>query len=91
MFFNSLEFLVFFPIVVGLYLMVPDRFRWMLLLAASYYFYAAWRLEYLILIIASTLIDYGAALRMDTASSKRGKRSWLIVSLVSNLGILFSF
>lgn len=91
MFFNSLEFLVFFPIVVGLYLMVPDRFRWMLLLAASYYFYAAWRLEYLILIIASTLIDYGAALRMDAASSKRGKRSWLIVSLVSNLGILFSF
>ena len=91
MFFNSLEFAVFFPIVVGLYLLTPERFRWTLLLAASYYFYAAWKAEYLILILVSTLIDYTVALRMEKASNPAKRRSWLIVSLCSNLGILFSF
>ncbi|RME06361.1 MAG: poly(beta-D-mannuronate) O-acetylase, partial [Deltaproteobacteria bacterium] len=39
MLFNSLEFLIFFPLVVFLYFLTPYRFRWSLLLAASYYFY----------------------------------------------------
>jgi D-alanyl-lipoteichoic acid acyltransferase DltB (MBOAT superfamily) len=91
MFFNSIEFAVFFPVVVALYLLTPQRFRWMLLLAASYYFYAAWKAEYLILIIASTMIDYVVALQMEKTASRKGRRSWLIVSLASNLGILFSF
>lgn len=91
MFFNSLEFAVFFPVVVGLYLLTPQRWRWVLLLAASYYFYAAWKAEYLILILASTLIDYVVALRMEKAASDRARKSWLVASLFSNLGILFSF
>lgn len=91
MFFNSLHFLAFFPIVVGLYLVTPSRFRWILLLAASYYFYAAWRVEYLLLIIASTLVDYIAALAMDGTDKPKKRRLFLILSLVSNLGILFSF
>ncbi len=91
MYFNSLDFAVFFPIVVGLYLLTPHRWRWVLLLAASYYFYAAWKAEYLILIVASTLIDYVVALRMEKASSPRARKSWLTASLLSNLGILFSF
>ena len=64
MLFNSLEFLVFFPVVVGLYFATPHRFRWALLLAASYYFYASWRPEYLLLIVASTLVDSFAARRL---------------------------
>ena len=58
MFFNSLHFLAFFPVVTGLYFITPHRFRWLLLLAASYYFYAAWKPEYLALIILSTAVDY---------------------------------
>lgn len=91
MYFNSLEFAVFFPIVVGLYLLTPQRWRWVLLLAASYYFYAAWKAEYLILILISTGVDYVAALRMERAQTRKRRRSWLIVSLCSNLGLLFSF
>lgn len=91
MFFNSLHFLAFFPIVVGLYLATPARFRWALLLAASYYFYAAWRIEYLALIIVSTLVDYVAALAMERSATQKGRRFYLTLSLVSNLGILFSF
>lgn len=91
MLFNSLQFLVFFPVVVALYFATPHRFRWILLLAASYYFYAAWRAEYLVLIIASTLVDYGCALRMGAIAEQARRRRWLYLSLASNLGMLFAF
>ena len=91
MFFNSLEFLIFFPIVVGFYFLVPHRYRWPWLLAASYYFYAAWNPKYLILILASTGIDYIAALKMEQAEAKPKRRLFLILSLCSNLGMLFAF
>ncbi|MFQ5607598.1 MAG: MBOAT family O-acyltransferase [Candidatus Zixiibacteriota bacterium] len=91
MLFNSLEFLLFFPIVVAFYFALPQRFRWMFLLGASYYFYMAWKPEYVILIILSTLVDYYAALRMGRATDKRKRKKYLVVSLVANLGLLFSF
>lgn len=65
MLFNSIEFMVFLPIVIAAYFLLPFRYRWVLLLAASYYFYMQWRPEYIILIILSTIIDYVAAIRLD--------------------------
>ena len=91
MLFNSLDFVFFFPLVVGVYFLTPHRYRWGLLLAASYYFYACWKAEYLVLIIASTLIDYAAGLRMGKHATRKGRRPYLILSLCSNLGILFAF
>jgi D-alanyl-lipoteichoic acid acyltransferase DltB (MBOAT superfamily) len=91
MLFNSLEFLIFFPIVVGLYFACPYRWRWVWLLAASYYFYAAWKLEYLLLIIASTLVGYAAALAMARQTRRSVRTQLLVVSLVTNLGVLFAF
>lgn len=91
MLFNSLEFLMFFPVVVGLYFACPPRFRWILLLGASYYFYAAWRLEYLLLIIISTLVDYVVSLGMARTISDVERRILLGFSLLTNLGILFGF
>ncbi|MBA2671694.1 MAG: MBOAT family protein [Gemmatimonadetes bacterium] len=91
MLFNSLEFLIFFPVVVALYFATPHRFRWVLLLAASYYFYASWKLEYLLLIIFSTLVDYGAALAMEGARKQAYRKALLALSLCANLGLLFAF
>ncbi len=91
MLFNSLHFLLFFPLVVGFYFCLPYRHRWVLLLAASYYFYMCWKAEYLLLIVVSTLIDYGAAIGMESRESRAGKRLFLLLSLLSNLGILFAF
>ncbi|MGD9872684.1 MAG: MBOAT family protein [Kiritimatiellia bacterium] len=92
MLFNSLEFLVFFPLVTALYFLLPHRFRWALLLAASYYFYMCWKAEYIILIVVSTLIDYIAGRRMGALPLGHGRRRlWLSFSLISNLGLLFSF
>ncbi|MCB0805047.1 MAG: MBOAT family protein [Bacteroidales bacterium] len=91
MLFNSLEFIVFFPLVVAAYFALPSRFRWILLLIASYYFYMCWNYKYIILIIFSTLVDYVAARAMFAAKSKRTKKFYLFASLFSNLGLLFFF
>lgn len=91
MLFNSVEFLLFFPIVVTAYYLCPQRYRWALLLAASYYFYAAWKLEYVVLIMISTGVDYVAGIQMGKQSTRAGRRPYLILSLVTNLGLLFAF
>ena len=91
MLFNSFHFLVFLPIVVGLYYALPQKFRWFLLLIASYYFYMSWKAEYIILILASTLVDFSAGLAIENADSKKRKKLWLFLSLFVNLGLLFTF
>ncbi len=91
MLFNSLEFLIFFPVVLAIYFSLPYRYRWALLLVASYYFYAAWKLEYLVLILISTLVDYTVAIQMGKTSLKPQRRKFLALSLLSNLGLLFAF
>jgi len=89
--FNSVEFLIFFPVVVLLYFALPHRWRRWLLLAASYYFYMAWRAEYLLLLLFSTLFDYLIALRMEAIAPLRARRTLLFASLGVNLGLLFVF
>lgn len=91
MLFNSLQFAVFFIVVVSLYFALPHRFRWMMLLAASYYFYMCWKVEYVLLILFSTLVDYTAARMMSRVPDRRGRRKYLAFSLVCNLGILFFY
>ena len=89
--FNSFGFLLFFPTVVAVYFAIPHRFRWIFLLAASYYFYMSWKLEYILLIVASTLVDYVAGLRIGRTDDERKRKVWLWFSLVVNLGMLFGF
>ena len=91
MLFNSIQFLIFFPLVVTIYFVIPNRYRWILLLGASYYFYMSWKPEYLVLILVSTLVDYYAGLQMGKTDDKSKLRKFLILSLCSNLGILFAF
>ncbi|MEJ8801761.1 MBOAT family O-acyltransferase [Pontibacter sp. H249] len=93
MLFNSFEFLVFFPTVIILYFLLPYRFRWALLLLASYTFYMFWRVDYAIILVISTLIDYLCSRMMDTYPLEQSSRRkpWLWLSMLSNLGILFTF
>ena len=91
MLFNSLHFLVFFPLVVGLYFGLAPRWRGPLLLAASYYFYMSWRATYALLLLATTLLDYYSGVRMGRLPTKAQRRPWLYLSLASNLGTLFVF
>lgn len=89
MLFNSLDYVLFLPLVVILYYLLPHKIRWVLLLAASYFFYMVWNPKYIILIIFSTVVDYTAALLMEKYSDH--KRKFLLLSLFSNLGLLFFF
>ena len=91
MLFNTIDFIVFLPIVVFIYYLLPQKGRWILLLLASYFFYGSWKLNYLAFIIISTVIDYACGLKMDKIVSKKKKKPFLILSLVSNLGLLFFF
>lgn len=91
MLFNTLEYLVFLPSVIFIFYLLPQRHRWILLLLSSYYFYMCWKTEYLVLIVASTAIDYFASIKMGKIKEKRRRIPYLVLSLMSNLGILFSF
>lgn len=90
MLFNSIEFLVFFPLVVGVTFALPPRARQLFLLAASYAFYMAWEPAYAGLLLFSTVVDWRAALGMEGATIGR-RRALLALSLTVNLGLLFSF
>ncbi len=91
MLFNSLHFLLFFPVVVVVYYATPPSFRWIWLLGSSYYFYMSWHPAYIILIVFSTMVDYLAGLGMGREKEKRGRRKYLWGSLAVNLGLLFLF
>ena len=89
--FVSLQFLIFFPIVVGLYFFLPHRFRWALLLAASYFFYMSWKPAYAVLLFLSTVVSYAAALAMARTQNARRKKMYLWFSVLISLGVLFFY
>ncbi|MGD9547294.1 MAG: MBOAT family protein [Candidatus Krumholzibacteriia bacterium] len=91
MFFNSLHYAIFLPLVVAFYFLIPPQRRWMFMLAASYYFYMCWKVEYIFLIVISTLIDYYVGLAMGRTADQTRRKRLLAASLCSNLGILFAF
>jgi D-alanyl-lipoteichoic acid acyltransferase DltB (MBOAT superfamily) len=91
MVFHSIDFLIFFIIVVGIYYWLPHTKRWLLLLVASYTFYMWWKPAYAVLILLSTTIDYFAAINIGSAQSKAKKKYWLWASLFVNLGLLGTF
>ena len=91
MLFNSFQFLFFFPVVAGVYYLIPHRYRWAFLLAGSYFFYMCWRVEYLGLILLSTAVDFYAGQKMAAIPERSGRRKYLYLSLLTNLGLLFAF
>ncbi|MEC3908034.1 MBOAT family O-acyltransferase [Tamlana sp. 2201CG12-4] len=91
MLFNSFEFLLFFPIMVIGFYILNYKYRWLWLLLGSYYFYMAHEPELIILLIISTLVDYYCGIRMYEAKRKSAKKGYLILSIVTNVGLLIVF
>ncbi len=91
MLFNSVEFLLFFLIVLGLYFAIPSRRRWVLLLLSSYLFYMAWSPTYVVLIVISTLTAYFTAFGIVRSRSLSFRRFCLGFCVLVNLGILLTF
>ena len=92
MIFNSLTFLIFFAIVVAVYYL-PWSWtqRKVILLLASYLFYAAWNPPFVLLLMASTVIDWIVARRMAATGNATRRKALLLVSLLFNLGVLAFF
>jgi len=90
MLFNSFSFLLFFGIVTPLYYVTPYRWRWLLLLIASCYFYASFIPAYLLILFTIIGIDYIAGRCIETAAGKK-RKAFLLLSLAANLGALALF
>lgn len=91
MIFNSLEYILFLPLVFVLFYLFNHKLRVFVLLLASYYFYISWNPIYIVLIIVSTLIDFSAGLLLERTKTKTKRRVVLSVSIMANLGFLFFF
>ena len=92
MLFNSLQFLVFFPVVVIVYFLIPSKIRYLWLLACSYYFYMCWNPKYVLLLLASTAVTYLAGLFLERWSDSPKRKKWVLaICLLINFGILFVF
>ena len=92
MLFNSLTFVLFIAIVIGVFsLRFPWRMRKTFLLLASYAFYAAWNPPFVILLWISTVVDWLVARRMHRVQQPGRRRFLLWVSLAVNLGMLGFF
>ena len=92
MVFNSLTFIVFFCVVLLLHnLPLPWGVKKFNLLVASYLFYAAWNPPFILLLWASTVVDWLVARQIHRQEDHARRKAWLIVSLVVNLGFLGFF
>ena len=88
MLFNSFDFLLFFPAVVLLYFLIPQKVRYLWLLAASYYFYMCWNPKYVLLLLFSTGVTYLGGLAIERFQTKK---TFLTLTVVANLTVLFAF
>lgn len=91
MLFNSLDFLIFLPIILIAFYLFPFKLRVFLLLAASYYFYMSWNPKYIILILISTLIDYSTGILLQRNEDQFRRKLLLATSMFLNLGMLIAF
>jgi len=91
MLFNSTQFWFFFLFVTTVYFLTPWRWRWVFLVAASYYFYMCWKPEYAILLLASTIVDYSVGRALESLRDQGWRKTVLCASILVNFGVLFAF
>lgn len=89
--FNSLEFLVFLPTVLVLHWLMPHRFRWALLLAASWLFYFRWNAFAGLLLVGVTLLSWLCGRGISHAKSSNARCVLQLLALVVCLGCLILF
>ncbi|OXG08798.1 D-alanyl-lipoteichoic acid acyltransferase DltB (MBOAT superfamily) [Flavobacterium araucananum] len=94
MFFNSLAFAIFLPVVFFLYWFVFNKTKSTqnaLLIVASYYFYSCWDWRFLFLLVFSTFLDYYTGIQIEKGKSERSRKFWFWLSILVNLGFLGVF
>ncbi len=84
MLFNSMHFLLFFPIVTFIYFFIPHKFRYIWLLITSYYFYMSWNPKYALLIGISTIVTYLSGILIEKSNKITDKTK--IKNFLKNFG-----
>jgi len=90
MIFNSIQFVIFFIVVTSVYFSLPHKYRWLLLLLSSCYFYMAFVPIYILILGFTIVVDYFAGILIEDAKGKR-RKLYLVMSLVANVGVLAVF
>jgi alginate O-acetyltransferase complex protein AlgI len=90
MLFNSISFLIFFPITTAIYFALPHRFRWVHLLLVSCLFYMAFVPAYILILLGTIAVDYAVGLAIEGAAGAR-RKAFLAMSIVANVGVLAAF
>lgn len=91
MLFNSFDFLIFFIVVTIIFYVLPHKWRWSHLLAASCFFYMFFKPEYILILAFTIIIDYFAGIWIEKTSGEKKRRQFLILSLIANIGVLAIF
>ncbi|MCH7320729.1 MBOAT family protein [Solibacillus sp. MA9] len=79
--FISIEFLLFLAIIVFTYYLIPHRLRWILLLVASYVFYAILSIQFIPLLLASTAFTYFTGIIIEKQQTKKQKKKVMLVGI----------
>ncbi|CAN5172664.1 MBOAT family protein [soil metagenome] len=88
--FNSIEFAIFFIVLTSLYFVLPHRYRWLLLLAGSCYFYMAFVPVYILILGFTIVVDYFAGILIENEHTSK-RKLFLIASIAANIGVLAMF
>ena len=91
MLFNSLPFLIFFPVVVIIYFLIPHRYRYIWLLFCSYFFYACQDKSATVLLMISTVITWSAGRLVYKAETQGSRKLYCALGFILNLFILVWF
>ena len=89
--FNSWEFLIFYPVVLLLWFVLPKKLRMPMLLLMSYFFYMCYQPSLIILILFTTAVSYFSSIYMEKTDRPGVRKLLLTLTLVSSLGVLFFY
>ncbi|MCI8932506.1 MAG: MBOAT family protein [Lachnospiraceae bacterium] len=88
MIYNSIPFAVFLPIIFILYWICPSKYRYLFLLAASFYFYMYMDSKYIFFLLGTVTVSYLLALALDSARDVFRKKLYLFIGILALIGVL---
>lgn len=91
MFFNTIQYLVFLPLVMLLYYSVLPKYRWIVLFLSSCFFYMYFIPKYILCLFFLIIVDFFMAKKIDKELNEKKRKAFLVISIVSNFGLLFYF
>ncbi len=91
MFFNTIQYLIFLPLVLVLYYLTGQKYRWVVLFFASCFFYIYFIPKYILCLFFLILVDFYAAKKINACANTKYRKSFLVFSILSNFGLLFYF